>query len=58
MLYSFYHGVTYVTEAEKEWNTAEDEYALPNSMALNAIYNGVDKNVFRLINTCVSAKET
>lgn len=25
--------------------------------ALNAIYNGVDKNVFRLINRCVSAQE-
>ena len=28
-----------------------------NCRALNAIFNGVDKNVFRLINTCTSAKE-
>ncbi|XP_057444753.1 uncharacterized protein LOC130736999 [Lotus japonicus] len=28
-----------------------------NSKALNAIFNGVDKNMFRLINTCTVAKE-
>src|ERR1044072_9485117 len=30
---------------------------LANSKALNAIFNGVDKNMFRLINTCTVAKE-
>ena len=41
---------------EKEWSPTEDEAALGNSRALNAIFNGVDKNIFRLINTCTSAK--
>src|ERR1044072_2014787 len=35
----------------------EEEEAWANSKALNSIFNGVDKNMFRLINTCVVAKE-
>lgn len=35
----------------------EDEEALGNSKALDVILNGVDKNTFRLINTCSKAKE-
>ena len=31
--------------------------ALGNSKALNALFNGVDKNIFRLINTCTVAKD-
>lgn len=42
---------------EKDWTTLEDEKALGNSHALNSIYNGVDNNIFRIINTCVSTKE-
>lgn len=34
-----------------------DEASLGNSRALNAIFNGVDKNIFRLINICVSTKK-
>jgi len=44
-------------KSEKDWSPTEDEASLGNSRALNAIFNGVDKNVFRLINTCTSAKE-
>ncbi|KAA0050148.1 gag-proteinase polyprotein [Cucumis melo var. makuwa] len=35
----------------------EDEESLENTRALNALFNGVDWNVFKLINTCTSAKE-
>src|ERR1044072_5838005 len=42
---------------EEDWTKEEDEKALANSKALNAIFNGVDKNMFRLINTCTMAKE-
>ena len=35
----------------------EDEASLWNSHALNAIFNEVDQNVFKLINTCTSTKE-
>ena len=41
---------------EENWSNAEDELALGNSKALNAIFNGVDKNIFRLVNTCEVAK--
>lgn len=34
----------------------EDEATLGNSWALNTIFNGVDQNIFQLINTCVFAK--
>ena len=50
-------GVTHVKKPEIEWSPTEDEAALSNSKALNAIYNGIDRNVFRLINTCESANE-
>ncbi|PNX86516.1 gag-protease polyprotein, partial [Trifolium pratense] len=42
---------------EEEWSKEEDELALANSKALYALYNGVDKHIFRLIKKCVSAKE-
>ena len=42
---------------EEDWTKEEDEEALSNSKALNAIFNGVDKNMFRLINTCTVAKD-
>lgn len=40
-----------------EWTKDEDEEALGNSKALNAIFNGLDKNMFKLINTCTEAKD-
>ncbi|GAU51225.1 hypothetical protein TSUD_412310 [Trifolium subterraneum] len=42
---------------EEEWTAAEDSLALGNSKALNALFNGVDKNMFRLIKTCEVAKD-
>ncbi|CAJ2633234.1 uncharacterized protein LOC123890825 [Trifolium pratense] len=42
---------------EEDWSKEEDELALGNSKALNALYNGVDKHIFRLIKKCTSAKE-
>ena len=38
-------------------SAAEDELALGNSKALNALFNGVDKNMFRLIKQCTVAKD-
>lgn len=35
----------------------KDEAYLGNSQALNAIFNSVDQNVLKLINTCALAKE-
>jgi len=42
---------------EEEWTVDEDELALGNSKALNALYNGVEKNMFRLIKQCTVAKD-
>src|ERR1044072_1628596 len=42
---------------EEDWTKEEEEEAWANSKALNAIFNSVDKNMFRLINTCIVAKE-
>jgi len=42
---------------EEEWSKEEDELALENSKALNALFNGVDKNLFRLIKQCTVAKD-
>ncbi|GAU37544.1 hypothetical protein TSUD_369920 [Trifolium subterraneum] len=42
---------------EDDWTTAEDTLAVGNSKALNALFNGVDKNMFRLIKRCKIAKE-
>lgn len=42
---------------KKDWSAAEDIYAFENSRDLNAIYNGFDKNIFGIINTCISVKE-
>ena len=42
---------------KEDWTDDEDKLALGNSKALNALFNGVDKNVFRLIKSCVVAKE-
>ncbi|TYK19297.1 gag-pol polyprotein [Cucumis melo var. makuwa] len=41
-----------------KWTKDEDDAALGNSRALNALVNVVDPNIFKLINTCKSAKAT
>ncbi|KAA0055019.1 gag-pol polyprotein [Cucumis melo var. makuwa] len=38
------------------WTSEEDDAAVGNSRALNALFNVVDPNIFKLINTCKSAK--
>src|ERR1044072_3058372 len=50
-------STTLTLKKEEEWSKEEDEEALANLKALNAIFNGVDKNMFRLINTCTVAME-
>jgi len=42
---------------EEECTTVEDELALGNSKTLNALFNGVDKNMFRMIMQCTVAKD-
>ena len=42
---------------EEYWSKEEDEIALGNSKSLNAIFNGIDKNILRLVNTCEVAKD-
>ena len=42
---------------EEDWTKQEEEEARANSKALNAIFNGVDKNMIRIINTCTVAKD-
>jgi len=48
---------TTVLKPEEEWTTAENELVLGNSKALNALFNGVDKNMFRLLKQCNVAKD-
>ena len=48
---------TTVLKPEEEWTTTEDVLALGNSKALNALFNGVDKNMFRLIKHCTVAED-
>jgi hypothetical protein len=40
-----------------DWSTEEEIMANGNSKALNVIFNGVDQNIFKLINTCTEAKQ-
>jgi hypothetical protein len=48
---------TTVLKLADEWTLPEDELSLANSKALNALFNGVDKNMFRLIKKCDVAKD-
>jgi len=41
---------------EEEWSKNEDELALGSSKALNALFNGVDNNMFRLIKQCTGLR--
>ncbi|GAA0150752.1 hypothetical protein LIER_09619 [Lithospermum erythrorhizon] len=40
---------------EDDWTAEEQELAIANDKAMNAIFNVVDLNVFKLINTCTEA---
>ena len=46
-----------VPKPELEWSVRESKLAMSNSKALNAIFNAVDSNQFKLISTCESAKD-
>ncbi|XP_050935354.1 uncharacterized protein LOC127144011 isoform X1 [Cucumis melo] len=50
------NGVS-VPKPEVDWTDAEEQASVGNVRALNAIFNGVDLNVFKLINSCSTAKE-
>ncbi|KAA0026108.1 gag-proteinase polyprotein [Cucumis melo var. makuwa] len=45
-----------VRKYELKWIKDEDDVAVGNSRALNALFNAVDPNIFKLINTCKLAK--
>src|ERR1051325_7227326 len=42
---------------EEEWSKEEEDLALDNSKALNALFNGIDRNIFRLVHQCELAKD-
>ncbi|MCH79440.1 gag-pol polyprotein [Trifolium medium] len=42
---------------EASWTKEEDDASTWNHKALNALFNGVDKNMFRLIKRCDVAKD-
>src|SRR3954470_1431745 len=42
---------------EEDWDKDEEALALGNSKALNALFNGIDKNIFRLVHHCELAKD-
>ncbi|MCI62237.1 gag-pol polyprotein, partial [Trifolium medium] len=42
---------------EEEWSATEDSLSVGNSKALNALFNGVAQNMFRLIKKCTIAKD-
>ena len=46
-----------IPKSEVDWTDAEEQAFVGNSRAINAIFNGVNLNVFKLINSCSSAKE-
>jgi len=45
------------SETEEEWSKEEDELVIGNSKSLNALFNVMDKNMFRLIKQCTVAKD-
>ena len=40
-----------------DWTDVEEQASVRNSTAINTIFNGVDLNVFKLINSCSSVKK-
>lgn len=53
---TFQDGITSLKH-KADWSIDEDDEALANEKALNSIFNDIDKNMFKLINTCTEAKE-
>lgn len=49
---------TSTLKSEVNLTNVEDDEALGNSKALNVIFNGMDNNMFRLINMCTKSKES
>ncbi|KAL0549979.1 hypothetical protein IC582_014474 [Cucumis melo] len=45
-----------IRKSELKWTKDEDDVVVGNSRALNTLFNVVDPNIFKLINTCKSAK--
>ncbi|WJX84054.1 hypothetical protein P8452_66664 [Trifolium repens] len=39
-------------KGERDWTPKEETEPNNNSKSLNVIFNGVDENIFKLINTC------
>lgn len=56
MIIDKYGKITDVLKAEEDWDNEDDKSTLGNFKAFNAIFNGVDKKIFRLINKCILAK--
>jgi hypothetical protein len=54
---AFLKSIDSRTWKAEEWTTTEDTLALGNNKVLNALFNAVDKNMFRLIKQCTVAKE-
>ncbi|TYK13742.1 gag-pol polyprotein [Cucumis melo var. makuwa] len=50
------NGVS-VPKPEVDWTDEEKQASVGNARAFNAIFNGFDLNVFKLINSCSTAKE-
>ncbi|KAA0060126.1 gag-pol polyprotein [Cucumis melo var. makuwa] len=50
------NGVS-VPKREIYWTDAKEQAWVGNARAINAIFNDVDLNVFKLINSCTTAKE-
>ncbi|KAA0038371.1 gag-pol polyprotein [Cucumis melo var. makuwa] len=46
-----------VPKSKVDWTDAEEQASVGNARVLNAIFNRVDLNVFKLINSCSFAKE-
>ncbi|KAA0067049.1 gag-proteinase polyprotein [Cucumis melo var. makuwa] len=46
-----------VPKPEVDWTDAKEQASVGNVGALNAIFNGVDQNVFKLINSCSTGKK-
>lgn len=42
---------------KNDWDPVEDEVALGSSRALNCIYNDINKNIFKIINSITSVKD-
>ncbi|TYK03068.1 gag-proteinase polyprotein [Cucumis melo var. makuwa] len=46
-----------MSKPKVDWTNAAEQASVGNARAINAIFNGVDLNVFKLINSCTTAKE-